>query len=311
MSRAIVVGARCRRQGIGEFITRSLHNVGVGIAGIVGTSEATLAEARRKLETRYGIETPGFASLEAAIEKAQPDMVAICSPNGFHREQLEITARAGLHCLCEKPLWWSDDQADSRAITKALVAAFTMRNRLLDLVTQWPFTLPSFDMLHGNSKSERLQSFEMILSPRSEGEAIIPDCIPHVWSLLYAVAGGGEVRDPTIRYAGGAGREVTVRFRYAHATGDAAVTCRFVTTATKPSPAAYAINGRWMHRQVRLPDYGFEFESNGRTVPAEDPLDLLVADFIRRMHAGELTDAAKLVAAQLAVETVARMTRIE
>src|SRR6185503_5109546 len=106
-------------------------------------------------------------------------------------------------------------------------------------------------------------SFEMILSPRSEGEAIIPDCIPHVWSLLYAVAGGGEVRDPTIRYAGGAGREVTVRFRYAHATGDAAVTCRFVTTATKPSPAAYAINGRWMRRQVRLPDYGFEFEFNG------------------------------------------------
>jgi len=304
MTRAIVVGARCRRQGIGEFITRGLRNAGVDIAGIVGTSQTTVDEARRKLEARYDIHTPGYSSLESALEKQQPDLVAICSPNAFHRTHLEMAVRARAHCLCEKPLWWDDREAGSKAITASVVAGFAERNLLLDLVTQWPFTLPSFAALYGNPHAEPLRQFEMILSPRSEGEAIIPDCLPHALSLLHALAGLGEVQDSATLFADD-GRDVTIRFRYIHASGATDVTCRFKTTVTKPSPAAYAINGRWMHRRVRVSDYGFEFEGEGKVVSAEDPLDLLIHDFITRIRFGAPTDAAKLIAGQTAVEVVA------
>jgi hypothetical protein len=60
-----------------------------------------------------------------------------------------------------------------------------------------------------------------------------------------------------------------------------------------------------MHRRVRVSDYGFEFEGEGKVVSAEDPLDLLIHDFITRIRFGAPTDAAKLIAGQTAVEVVA------
>jgi predicted dehydrogenase len=232
-------------------------------------------------------------------------VVAICTPYTVHREQLEIVARAGSHCLCEKPLWWRGEGENVRVVTAELAEAFARQGLLLDLVTQWPFTLHAFDALHANARSEPLRTFEMILSPLSRGAAMIPDAAPHVFSLLYALAGHGEVHDPVTRYPDGSEEHMSLRFRYRHAAGETTVSCRFGTMPAGPRPAAYAINGRWVHRKIRLPGYGIEFESEGKSVRAEDPLILLVRDFVQRMTDQQPTDGPKLVAGMVALEAVA------
>jgi hypothetical protein len=303
MKRAIVVGAKRRRQGVGEFTARYLNDAGVEIAGIVGTSEDTVAEAQRTLD-EYGIRSRGYTSLESALAKERPDIVAICSPYTVHRSQLDMVARAGAHCLCEKPLWWDGNVGNVRAVTEALVDEFAKRSLLLDQITQWPFTLNAFEALHGNTAKESLRTFEMILSPVCHGEAMIPDAVPHVWSLLYALAGNGEVQDTAASYPDGSDQNMLLQFRYRHTAGDAAVSCRFVTTPERPRPAAYAINGKWIHRRIQLPEYEMHFECDGRTVRPEDPLKLLVRDFVCRVTAGDSTNVPKLVAAMMTLEAV-------
>jgi hypothetical protein len=305
MPRIVIVGARRRRQGIGEFVARAFHRAGVEVAGIVGTSETTVREAQQTLQEQYHVRPSGYTSLETALVQERPDIVAICSPYRIHREQLEIVAPAGCHCLCEKPLWWDENRENLRSVTEDLVHGFASRRLLLDLVTQWPCTLPAFDALHKNVRSGRIRTFEMILSPLCRGQDMIPDSVPHVWSLLYALIGNGEVQDPETIYPDGSDERMSLQFNYRHDTGNVAVTCRFVTTPERPRPAAYAINGHWIHRRIRLPDYAIEFECDGRIVAVEDPLDLLVFDFVRRIAAGEAADAARLVSGMAMLQSVA------
>jgi len=305
MLRAIVVGARCRRQGIGEFIARSLRDAGCEIAGIVGTSDATVAAAQRTLGERFGIEARGYTSLATGLAIEEPALVAVCSPYIAHREQLELVARAGAHCLCEKPLWWGADASNAGAVTESLANTFATQGLLLDLVTQWPFTLGAFDALHGNARRRPLKTFAMILSPESRGSAMIPDAVPHLWSLLYALAGDGRVEDPAAHYADASGEDLSLRFAYRHDAGETLVSCRLLSTPARAKPAAYAINGCWAHRQVTLPDYAMRFVCEERSVAFDDPLELLVRDFVHRMRRGDATNVPRLVASMAILDTLA------
>ena len=58
------MGARRRRQGTGEWVARAFHRSGHDIVGIVGTTEETLATARRALFDRHGIRAAGYLSLD-------------------------------------------------------------------------------------------------------------------------------------------------------------------------------------------------------------------------------------------------------
>jgi hypothetical protein len=309
MIRAVIVGARCRRQGIGQYIARGLKVARIDIAGIVGTSENTVREAQQTLRERYAILTNGYTSLATALENERPDLVAICSPYTVHREQLEMVARASLHCLSEKPLWWTEDADNVRAATETIADSFTSQGRLLDLVTQWPFTLGAFDALHPGVRSQPFQQFEMILSPYCSGETMIPDAVPHVSSMLYALTGEGEVHDITLRYLNDSCREMSLRFRYRHANGNVGVNCRFVATPSKPRPASYAINGHWIHRTISFPDYDIGFSCDDRSIRVEDPLDLMIRDFLHRMTSAESTNKKKLVTNMLAVQVIAASAR--
>ena len=301
--KAVVVGARCARQGVGEYTARWLAAEGVEVAAVVGTRAETVALAQENLRVRYGLEARGSTSLHEALTVERPELVAIGSPHACHPEHLREVAELGAHCLCEKPLWWDEEVLpapdEAAGQTHELLEPFSRQARLLDLVTQWPCTLPAFEALHGALERgdhglARIQHFAMLLSPTRLGPAMVPDAAPHVLSMLEALVGPGDVLAAVARYPEAGGREVRLEFRYRHATGEVQVEGRFVTTEHRPRPAAYAVDGRWVERHIQLPSYQISFRADGREVEVEDPLRQLVRRFLERLSAGETVDVERL-----------------
>jgi hypothetical protein len=277
----------------------------VEVTGIIGTSAGTVGEARSILWNRYGLTPRVFTSVEVALDEIRPDIVVISSPYEFHREQLREVARLGVHCLCEKPLWYPiNDASDTAVELRSLLNEFSHHGCLLDTVHQWPFTLSAFRRLHGERREEQVKRFDMRLSPISIGSRMVPDAFPHVWSMLYALVGRGEVLDPLARFNDCSRRDLQIKFRYRHAKGDTSVRCKLITTECAPRVAGYAINGRWVSRRIEQPGYRLWFDSVDRSVQVKDPLVMLVADFVRRVRASDCTDSIRLVSSMDALATI-------
>ncbi len=312
--RVIVVGARRARQGIGEFVARSLHIAGARVVGIVGTRTESVEQTRIDLRDRYGIDAIGYTRLDAAIDAERPDAVAICSPYEFHREQLDAVAGAGAHCLCEKPMWWprAGETLDVRAETERIVESFASRGTHLELITQWPCTLPYFYELFPALHTVKPRRFDMRMGPISTRSGMVLDAAPHVLSMLQGLVGHGEVHVPRAELLDADGTDLRLEFEYRHtADGDAAdatqairVRCRFTHCAKPPRPASYAIDGCEAHRGIRLPEYTMYFEAGDCRVEYRDPLDLLVEGFLDRVEKDTPTDGRALVEGVAALETL-------
>lgn len=292
-----VVGARRRHQGIGEHVARFFARHGAEVCGIVGTREETVAQAREHLQAQYGIDARGYLQLEEMQAAEQLDAVAICSPFAAHAEQLQAALASGLHVLCEKPLVY-DEQGAFASQAADLIDAFAAAGQWLLVNEQWPYTLSGFQRLHPDAELHRPpRSLELALAPGSSGLRHLPDALPHVLSLLLALAPlGGDAEHVTYRQQG---EEIQLTFRYAHRLGVTDVCVSLRQVLQQPRPAAYAINGRAARRVIDLPEYTMYFEPvdhvaeafdlraecfvEPRRQPLADPLELLVRDFVRRV----------------------------
>lgn len=82
------------------------------LAGVFDTSRARLEEVRR----RFPVEKT-YSRWETLLEKAELDVVSVCSPNAFHATHAIAALKQGIHVLCEKPLCLT--MADAKRIQKA------------------------------------------------------------------------------------------------------------------------------------------------------------------------------------------------
>jgi predicted dehydrogenase len=89
--RAAVVGTGF----IGAVHVDALRRIGVEVAGVVGSSQAS-AEAS-------GI-APAYDSYEALLADDDVDCVHLATPNNLHSPQVKQALAAGKHVVCEKPL---------------------------------------------------------------------------------------------------------------------------------------------------------------------------------------------------------------
>lgn len=221
--RVAVIGAKRRRHGIGEFVARWFHDLGEEVVAVVGSTPETAREAAGNLAENYGIAAAPFDDVERCLAEAAPDAVAICSPHERHREHLGIAGRAGVHALCEKPMWWSDGAAPRargvREETERLVTPFTEHGRHLALVTQWPMALAGYRRLYPESESEPLERFEMHLCPPAPGADMIPDAMPHPLSMVTALVGPGRVHAPRGGFRTAARDDLEIAFDWAHEGG--------------------------------------------------------------------------------------------
>ncbi len=308
-----VLGARSVRQGIGPYVARAFARAGCRVAAIAGTSAASVEQARAGLEARFGLRVEGHVGLEALLERGGLDALAICSPAERHREALERARAAGLHVLCEKPLWWAggavETQEEARTAARAVAGGYAAAGLHLALNAQWPFTLDGFRRLHGAGAARGgvVRRFEMHLAPRTTGLARVADMAPHVLSMLIALAGPGRVRAESARcvaVAGGGGAEtLELRFAWEAAGGEVETRARLLPlpSAGGGRLAGYAVDGRRAERVVRGPDYRMALVDGAREVALPDPLDACVASFVAAVERRAPPDVDALVANHVGV----------
>jgi len=127
-----VVG--CGRISINHLKSIESHKGDLELAAVCDVDAAVL----KKVAAQQGV--PGFADLGSMLERAELDMVALCSPSGLHPAQAIQAARAGVHVITEKPMAtrWSDGLEMVRECDKAGVRLFVVkqnrRNATLQLL---------------------------------------------------------------------------------------------------------------------------------------------------------------------------------
>ncbi len=306
--RVVVIGARRRRQGLGAFVAQAFAAAGAEIVGIVGSTQRTADFAQAELANSSGIKCQSFADVRHALRSTHPDVVAVCSPYTLHRAHVEECARAGCHCLCEKPFWW-DSAAPDRDLTSQLVEEFAGADLYLCLLTQWPQTLSAFHELYPGERSKSVRTFEMHMGPISTGREMVLDAAPHTVSMLQALLGYGNVVDARTKYLHEDGRGLCLHFVYQHDLGSTIVDLRLTTTESPPRPASYAINGKRVDRRIVLPRYEIHFEAESRIIRVEDPLQSLVKEFIAAVNHGRRTDVRALSESMTALEHLLEAVR--
>ena len=314
MLRVAVVGARCRRQGTGEYVARELARAGCRVTAVVGTSEATLAEARRRLEERYGIRCRGYLRLADLLAAEPLDAVAVCSPPEHHLEALAEALAAGCHVFCEKPLWFEDGFAELPASTvearaSALVEGFARRGLVLALNTQLPFTLSTFGLLHPGVRERLPESFAMRMSPTSTGPRAVMDTAPHALSMLNALAGAGTVESPWVSWQSGDGGRQTVGFLYRHGRGVTKARLVLRRRLSPPRPLSYCVDGSFATRRIEMPDYRMRLAGRRRSLPLPDPLSASVDRFVEAVRSGGAGDGEALVAGMVQLHRLVAAAR--
>ncbi len=87
---------------------------------------------------KYGVE--GYTELQQMLEEIECDVIAICTPSGFHSEQAMMIAEKDIHVITEKPMAtrWQDGVNMVKACDKANVRLFVVkqnrRNSTLQLL---------------------------------------------------------------------------------------------------------------------------------------------------------------------------------
>jgi Oxidoreductase family, NAD-binding Rossmann fold len=307
--RVLILGARRRKQGLGEFIAKYFHEQGAEVCGIVGTSSSSVEDTARHLQQHYGISTQGYTDLKSAIEQSSPTVVVIASPTGVHHPHLETVAASGVYCLCEKPLFWDDDRPVDPSEVERLVDQFCGEGQLLQLVTQWPETLEEYYSLYPEVQGQPVERLEMLLGPASSGINMVIDSLPHVLSMVHCLTGIGEVQNP--RSVTKNPEHLTVLFEYRHATGCLEVAVDLVQTPESPRPAGYAINGHAVRRSIQLPEYQMIFTGeSGKQVAVADPLEKRVRNYLADLEGGKPTDRKQLIASMIDLKTLVENLQI-
>lgn len=84
--------------GIGRYHLDHLHRRHVEIVAICDTNENNLYEAQSKYPHALATVNPG------EVFDRHPEVVAVCTPNKWHRELTIQALESGAHVICEKPM---------------------------------------------------------------------------------------------------------------------------------------------------------------------------------------------------------------
>jgi hypothetical protein len=146
----------------------------------------------------------------------------------------------------------------------------------------------------------------MWLAPAATGSRGILDSVSHPLSVLQRLAGPGTVESARAEFPSADPGRSRLDFRYVHASGGVDVTCRLATCPAPPRPAAYAIDGRRIDREIDPRDYGIYFTSDARRVKVEDPLKQLVEDFLLRLETRTPVERTMLIESVTNLEPLIR-----
>lgn len=287
--RLVLVGARRTRNGVGPWLARHLAAAGADITAVVGSRLATAMLAADDLARVLPHRPVPLAHSDDVERLPGLDGLVVAAPHEVHLPWLAWAARRGLHVLCEKPLVWG---AEGHAVEAAALARrLEQRGRVLRVNAQWPFALPAFERLHPGLDLARVRTLALDMAPPSRGEAMLPDAVPHLLSLLYALAPHPRPRvlDVVGRWSDHEGTGFELSLRYAAGEREIAATLRLQEGGAPPRPFALALDGRTARREVDPATYAMHLVDGARRVDLPDPMAALCADFVARVRRGDAT----------------------
>ncbi len=299
-----IVGPGRSKQGTGPYIARTFNKLSCNVQAVVSSSAKSTNAAVEMLRNDYAIACEAYESLDDVLKHHEIDVVAISSPAESHIDYLQTAIDAGCHVFCEKPLLWPAQKITSSKdvdlLTQQAIHLIKQCNKnmtVLQLNTQWPFTLPTFFELYPAFKQENaISHFSMWLAPQSDGDTMIVDTFSHVLSMLYALVGAGKINNIESNFQlRNENQDLKIEFQFLHARGDTHVCVSLCSSDTFPKPAAYAINGHRVDRHVELPNYLISLHSSDKQMPVVDPLESSIKNFIGSIHSKATSDEVALI----------------
>lgn len=176
--RAAVIGLGIGRRHIQAY--RALP--GVEVTAVVDVESNALLSAQRE----FGI-AHGFTDYRQALDRADIDLVSICTPDRLHAEQALAALDAGKHVLCEKPLATRSEDA------AAIVRKVQETGRKLMVCHNYRF-IPQFARLRQLAQAGEVGELFYAESSYVQDLYFMETLGPNYWRL----------KDPQDFYLGGA-----------------------------------------------------------------------------------------------------------
>ena len=126
---------------------------------LLGVADASLPAAQ---EMAREFEVGVYASAEEMLADPQIDAITVCTPSGFHAENVRAALRAGKHCLVEKPL------AFTKAEARALAEEARERGLVFTVISQLRF-------------SEDIQRVKRLMEEGAFGDMVFCDLYMKYW----------------------------------------------------------------------------------------------------------------------------------
>ena len=205
----------------------------------------------------------------------------------------------------KKPFWWPEGGIQTPESlqrvsddTLHLVQQANKNNIILQLNTQWVFTLPGYYALYPQQTraAGAVETFSMWLSPQSMGKDMIIDAAPHLLSMLYALLGAGRIQDLCHDSpSNNPDQDLRIAFNYLHAGSDCEVRLILNSDRCLPNRGLCEFNRPHRQQAVRLPDYLIIIAGTYKQLPIVDPLVSSAKNFLGSIHSGCSSDETALI----------------
>ncbi|MDF1837864.1 MAG: Gfo/Idh/MocA family oxidoreductase [Planctomycetota bacterium] len=276
-----LIGARRAHQGLGPFVAKFLAKAGARIPAFLGTSEANNAKAAAELKSIAGLSCAGYTNLDSLLDGHPVDALAILSPPETHAKYLRLAAARGLHVLCEKPFVLDGIQADLGL--EQHLAPFDQAQLLVEENCQWPRMLDPYRELFGADSLVAPKRFAMGLSPSSRGVHMGSDSLSHPLSLLQGLD-PGPARVSGIRVDSNPSQDkIRVQFHFQGPTQGLECEVFLEDSPMRPRPAWLQFDSGRADRLIRASDYAIFLVDGNQQVPAPDPMELHLRDFVHKL----------------------------
>jgi len=275
-----IIGARTKRSGIGEYVGKYFHKNGAIVTSVLGTVEETAREATFALR-KYGIESTAYADFHEMVQRENPDVIVIASPSSTHYEYVVKGIDCGCDIFCEKPFIWGKT-TNIREVVENIFEKAHQKNVTIAMNSQWPFSIPYYENVCGKIDRNETTRFSINMSPVSFEKEMIPESVPHAFSMLYFVFGGGEILNLDFEEPGK--ESMVIRFRYASEANECEATIRLLRKEKQPRDFSFGFNDRIVSRVLNTENYDIYFTYEDQKIRIIDPLDLSVQDFMRAVR---------------------------
>jgi hypothetical protein len=265
----------------GRFHAREFNYLGAKVVAILGSSNSSATKTSKKLKKEFGIKTIPYENLETLLKKEKLDVVSICTPAEFHKNQIKKCLDKKIHVFCEKPL--IQGEQNNYEVAKDLFNLAKKNKRILTMNIQW---VALIDAIKKEISSKPIKNFKLYMEPGKKGIEMLNDHLSHANSLLIRLISKGNVSN--IKFIKNKGDLLRIVFDYGNKKESCFVEYIFKFKKDRPRKISFSINDIVFTRLIGK-NYRQSLMYNGKITPIEDPLRISILNFLEAIKKGKGT----------------------